>query len=215
MPDFALPAGLGLPRTRADLEGHVTWSSRMSSRSRSCPWDFVVVPYLCRAWRRLKRKVRALVRVDVCMVCPDRYFGYDENRPATFERLFSARSGDRGIGFLLALRYHKLMPRRREGFLEKWRSRCLLVVERMSPLGNATRGAVRGWRPELARRMCVGKKCLCGPHRIADDSSGFVTRPRLNSMPWSLPPRLTSTFIQSESALTHETPTPWSPPDTL
>ena len=46
-------------------------------------------------------------------------------------------------------------------------------------------------------------------------SSGFVTCPRENSMWCTLPPRLTSTFIQSESALTQLTPTPWSPPETL
>ena len=46
-------------------------------------------------------------------------------------------------------------------------------------------------------------------------SSGFVTCPRENSMWCTLPPRFTSTFIQSESAFTHETPTPCSPPDTL
>ncbi len=46
-------------------------------------------------------------------------------------------------------------------------------------------------------------------------SSGFVTCPRENSMWWTLPPRFTSTFIQSESAFTQLTPTPCRPPDTL
>ena len=46
-------------------------------------------------------------------------------------------------------------------------------------------------------------------------SSGPSGTPRLNDMKWILPPSFTSTSQYSESALTHEMPTPCRPPATL
>ena len=131
------------------------------------------------------RNERSLIAVDVLDECLD---------AALEAHLFALLDGMALVG------EHDRTPELRKA---SSRSRCSSVAK-----SNSVMVKVCG----LGRKVTSVPRLSCGS---ADDGERASASPSRNSMKCSLPSRQMVSLSQVDSALTTETPTPCSPPDTL